>query len=131
MSALRDRILTIVRVFQNEYGEPCEPVDAPEKIANAIGNFSPEQVHALLAETRRSLQEDPEEARRALVNNPQITYALLLALVRGRYISKERGTVMPSASIPQNVASPLLMLHSSAAGSPEKTRTFSRSTLSR
>ncbi|GAV02121.1 hypothetical protein RvY_12723 [Ramazzottius varieornatus] len=79
-------------IQENEYGEPCEPVDTPEKIANVIGNFSPEQVHALLAETKRSLQEDPEEARRALVNNPQITYALLLALVRGRYISKERGT---------------------------------------
>lgn len=79
-------------VPENEYGEPCEPVDAPERIANLIGNFSPEQVHVLIAETKRSLQEDPEEARLALVNNPQITYALLLALVRGRYITKERGT---------------------------------------
>lgn len=79
--------------FQSQFGEPCDPVKAPEIIANIIGKMSPQQIQSIINETKRSLQCDPDEARTALVNNPQMAYALLLALVRGRYITKERGTV--------------------------------------
>ena len=79
--------------MQQQYGEPCDPVKAPEVIAERVGAMPPEQVHDIINQAKRCLQGDPQEARVALVNNPQLTYALLLALVRGRYISKERGTV--------------------------------------
>ncbi|XP_055329297.1 cleavage stimulation factor subunit 2 tau variant-like isoform X2 [Paramacrobiotus metropolitanus] len=76
----------------NQFGEACDPVEAPERIASIVGKMSPQQIQALVSDTRRSLQTDPEEARVALVNNPQLVYAILLALVRGRYVTKERGT---------------------------------------
>ncbi|OQV15726.1 putative Cleavage stimulation factor subunit 2 [Hypsibius exemplaris] len=78
--------------IEQQYGEACDPVQAPEKIASVIGNMAPAQVHDIISEARRCLQGDPQEARTALINNPQLAYALLLALVRGRYITKERGT---------------------------------------
>ena len=58
---------------------------APESISKAMASLPPEQMFELLKQMKSCIQLNPDDARTMLLKNPQLTYALLQALVVMRY----------------------------------------------
>jgi len=63
------------------YGESVNPDKAPETITNAVASLPPEQMFELMKQMKLCIQNNPEEARHMLLQNPQLAYALLQAQV--------------------------------------------------
>ncbi|CAM4920936.1 unnamed protein product [Rotaria socialis] len=57
------------------------PDKVPEVIARTIVNLPPEQVVDLMKQMQTIIKEYPTEARNILIQNPQLTYAMLQSLV--------------------------------------------------
>ncbi|XP_071453754.1 cleavage stimulation factor subunit 2 isoform X2 [Hetaerina americana] len=68
-------------VVENPYGDPVAPEKAPEAISKAVASLPPEQMYELMKQMRLCIQNNPTEAHQMLLQNPQLTYALLQALV--------------------------------------------------
>ena len=58
---------------------------APESISKAMASLPPEQMFELLKQMKSCIQLNPDDARTMLLKNPQLSYALLQALVVMRY----------------------------------------------
>ena len=69
------------------YGEAVEPEKAPEAISKAVASLPPEQMFELMKQMKMCIQNNPQEARNMLLQNPQLAYALLQAQVVMRYYS--------------------------------------------
>ena len=67
------------------YGEAVEPEKAPEAISKAVASLPPEQMFELMKQMKVCIQNNPQEARNMLLQNPQLAYALLQAQVVMRY----------------------------------------------
>lgn len=63
------------------YGNSVNPDRAPETITNAVASLPPEQMFELMKQMKLCIQNNPEEARHMLLQNPQLAYALLQAQV--------------------------------------------------
>jgi cleavage stimulation factor subunit 2 len=64
---------------QSAYGYPVPPEDAPDAIKKAVSRLPPEQMFELMKEMKVCIRDNPEDARRMLLQNPQLAYALLQA----------------------------------------------------
>lgn len=80
---------TVIVKQENTYGEPVVPKDAPEAISKAVASLPPEQMFELMKEMKESIQNNPHEARNILLQNPQLAYALLQAMVVMRIVDPE------------------------------------------
>ena len=58
---------------------------APESISKAMASLPPEQMFELLKQMKSCIQLNPDDARTMLLKNPQLSYALLQALVVMRF----------------------------------------------
>merc|ERR1719150_2932623 len=71
------------------YGMATEPEKAPEAISKAVASLPPEQMFELMKQMKACIQNNPQEARVMLNQNPQLAYALLQAQVVMRIIDPE------------------------------------------
>lgn len=60
---------------------PPPPEKTPEVISKAVASLPPEQMFELMKQMKLCIQNNPSEARGMLLQNPQLAYALLQALV--------------------------------------------------
>lgn len=65
----------------NPYGDMVNPEDAPEVITKTVASLPPEQMFELMKQMKACIQNNPNEARQMLLQNPQLAYALLQAMV--------------------------------------------------
>lgn len=66
---------------ENAYGSPVDPKHAPEAISRAVASLPPEQMYELMKQMKLCIQNNPNEARNMLLQNPQLAYALLQAQI--------------------------------------------------
>lgn len=76
-------------VAESPFGPPCEPARAPETISKAVASLPPEQMFQLMQQMKLCIQNNPQEARTMLLQNPQLAYALLQAQVVMRIVDPE------------------------------------------
>ncbi|CAF0844516.1 unnamed protein product [Rotaria sordida] len=67
--------------FETVQSVNVTPDKVPEVIARTIVNLPPEQVVDLIKQMQIIIKEYPTEARNILIQNPQLTYAMLQSLV--------------------------------------------------
>jgi len=79
---------------ESPYGEAVDPLQAPEAISKAVCSLSPEQMYELMQQMKLCVQNNPNEARQMLMQNPQLPYALLQALVVMRVIDPNVAVTM-------------------------------------
>lgn len=72
--------------FESPYGPEVDPEKAPEAISKAVASLPPEQMFELAKQMKQCIQTNPSEARNMLIQNPQLAYALLQALVVMRVV---------------------------------------------
>ncbi|XP_018496657.1 cleavage stimulation factor subunit 2 tau variant [Galendromus occidentalis] len=63
------------------YGEETDHNKTPEAISKAVASLPPEQMFQLMKQMKTCIQNNPNEARNLLLQNPQLAYALLQAQV--------------------------------------------------
>ena len=68
-------------LFARPYTSLSDPEKAPESISRAVASLPPEQMFELMKQMKTCIQQNPEEAKHMLLKNPQLSYALLQALV--------------------------------------------------
>ncbi|XP_059053456.1 cleavage stimulation factor subunit 2 [Achroia grisella] len=87
---------------ENPYGDPVEPEKAPEAISKAVATLPPEQMFELMKQMKLCVQNNPNEARNMLLQNPQLAYALLQAQVIMRIVDPATAVSMlhPSNPVP-------------------------------
>jgi len=66
-----------------------DPEKAPEAISKAVASLPPEQMFELMKQMKLCIQNNPNEARNMLLQNPQLAYALLQAQVVMRIVDPE------------------------------------------
>ncbi|KAL7295268.1 hypothetical protein TKK_0011405 [Trichogramma kaykai] len=71
---------------ENPYGEAVQSDKAPEAISKAVASLPPEQMFELMRQMKLCVQNNPNEARQMLLQNPQLAYALLQAQVVMRIV---------------------------------------------
>lgn len=92
-------------VEDSPYGTPVEPMRAPETIGKAVASLPPEQMFGLMQQMKLCIQNNPQEARTMLLQNPQLAYALLQAQVVMRIVDPETAVTMLHKTTPS--ATPL------------------------
>lgn len=99
---------------ENPYGEPIQADKAPEAISKAVASLPPEQMFELMKQMKLCIQNNPTEARNMLLQNPQLTYALLQAQVVMRIIDPAMAasmlhaqTATPAQLIPSDKPVPI------------------------
>ncbi|XP_075238351.1 cleavage stimulation factor subunit 2 CstF64 [Lycorma delicatula] len=78
----------------NQYGEPVAAEKAPEAISKAVASLPPEQMFELMKQMKLCVQNNPNEARNMLLQNPQLAYALLQAQVVMRIVDPNVAVTM-------------------------------------
>jgi len=68
-------------INMREQDGPPPPEKAPEVISKAVASLPPEQMFEIMKQMKMVIQNNPVEARNMLLQNPQLAYALLQALV--------------------------------------------------
>uniref|UniRef100_A0A915J874 RRM domain-containing protein n=1 Tax=Romanomermis culicivorax TaxID=13658 RepID=A0A915J874_ROMCU len=97
---------------ESPYGPPCESAKAPEAISRAVASLPPEQMFELMKQMKLCIQNNPNEARNMLLQNPQLAYALLQAQVVMRIVDPQVAMSMLHRDSPaaQSVAATPLMM---------------------
>ncbi|KAL1227619.1 Cleavage stimulation factor subunit [Trichinella spiralis] len=75
---------------ESAYGRPVEPENAPDAIREGLLMLSKKELSGFVREMIRIIIDYPMLTRNLLLENPQLAYAFLFALVGERYISIER-----------------------------------------
>ncbi|KAG8231154.1 hypothetical protein J437_LFUL011823 [Ladona fulva] len=91
-------------VVENPYGDPVAPEKAPEAISKAVASLPPEQMYELMKQMKLCIQNNPIEAHQMLLQNPQLTYALLQALVVMKVLDPMTATSMLHKAPPTQTA---------------------------
>ncbi|KAG8041185.1 hypothetical protein G9C98_002173 [Cotesia typhae] len=96
---------------ENPYGEAVQADKAPEAISKAVASLPPEQMFELMKQMKLCVQNNPNEARQMLLQNPQLAYALLQAQVVMRIVDPHTAVSMlhkanPIPSVLQAVDKP-------------------------
>lgn len=88
---------------ENPYGEAVDPEQAPEIITKTVASLPPEQMFELMKQMKTCMTNNPDEARQMLLQNPQLAYALLQAMVVMKILDPgtavsylQRGNQMPA-----------------------------------
>ncbi|XP_065579305.1 cleavage stimulation factor subunit 2-like [Artemia franciscana] len=76
------------------YGEAVEPAQAPEAISRAVASLPPEQMFELMKQMKVCIQNNPIEGRQMLLQNPQLAYSLLQALVVMKVVDPNTAVTM-------------------------------------
>ena len=63
-------------------------------ISKAVSSLPPEQMFELMQQMKQCIQNNPNEARQMLLQNPQLAYALLQALVVMRVVDPNNALSM-------------------------------------
>ncbi|XP_077297661.1 cleavage stimulation factor subunit 2 CstF64 [Arctopsyche grandis] len=92
-------------LVENPYGEAVAPEKAPHVISKAVASLPPEQMFELMKQMKTCIQNNPNEARNMLLQNPQLAYALLQAQVVMRIIDPATAVTMLH---PMNQVPPVL-----------------------
>ncbi|KAJ8667221.1 hypothetical protein QAD02_008883 [Eretmocerus hayati] len=79
---------------ENPYGEVVQADKAPEAISKAVASLPPEQMFELMKQMKLCVQNNPNEARQMLLQNPQLAYALLQAQVVMRIVDPHTAVSM-------------------------------------
>lgn len=92
---------------ENPYGEPIQAEKAPEAISKAVASLPPEQMFELMKQMKLCIQNNPTEARQMLLQNPQLSYALLQAQVVMKIIDPHTAATLlhPPNAVPSTLAS--------------------------
>lgn len=80
--------------IESPYGPECDPDKAPEAISKAVASLPPEQMFELMKQMKLCIQNNPNEARNMLLQNPQLAYALLQAQVVMRIVEPQVAMAM-------------------------------------
>ena len=72
--------------YETPLGQEIDPKEAPEAISKAVASLPPEQMFELAKQMKQCIQTNPSEAKNMLIQNPQLAYALLQALVVMRVV---------------------------------------------
>lgn len=92
---------------ENPYGEAVQSDKAPEAISKAVASLPPEQMFELMKQMKLCVQNNPNEARQMLLQNPQLAYALLQAQVVMRIVDPHTAVGMLHKANPiPNVLTP-------------------------
>ncbi|XP_017769458.1 PREDICTED: cleavage stimulation factor subunit 2 tau variant-like [Nicrophorus vespilloides] len=94
---------------ENPYGEAIDAEKAPEVISKVVTSLPPEQMMELMRQMRTCIRNNPDEARTMLLQNPQLSYALLQAQVVMKIIDPEvacsmlhaQGPTPPTLKVPE------------------------------
>lgn len=76
-----------------EHDGPPPPEKTPEVISKAVASLPPEQMFELMKQMKMCIQNNPNEARTMLLQNPQLAYALLQAQVVMKIIDPAQALV--------------------------------------
>ncbi|GAB1600440.1 cleavage stimulation factor subunit 2-like [Argonauta hians] len=79
---------------ESPYGDQVEPEKAPEAISKAVASLPPEQMFELMKQMKLCIQNNPNEARNMLLQNPQLAYALLQAQIVMQIVEPQVATAM-------------------------------------
>uniref|UniRef100_A0A0B7B8Q6 RRM domain-containing protein n=1 Tax=Arion vulgaris TaxID=1028688 RepID=A0A0B7B8Q6_9EUPU len=97
------------QIVESPYGEPVEPEKAPEAISKAVASLPPEQMFELMKQMKLCIQNNPNEARNMLLQNPQLAYALLQAQIVMKIVDPQvamsmmyRDESQPQVIVPNN-----------------------------
>lgn len=82
-----------------------EPEKAPEAISKAVASLPPEQMFELMKQMKMCIQNNPNEARNLLLQNPQLAYALLQAQVVMRIVDPQVALNILNRANPNPVSS--------------------------
>ncbi|CAI2348858.1 unnamed protein product [Caenorhabditis sp. 36 PRJEB53466] len=104
-------------VEENPYGPECDASKAPERIAQTIASLAPEKMFELMKQLQEALRNNPSEVNSVLVENPQLSYAVLQAAVVMRIVDPQTAlgllhrnkasTVAPFSNLGQPQAAPI------------------------
>ena len=75
-------------ISDSPHGESVDPEKAPEAISKAVASLPPEQMFELMKQMKICIENNPQEAKIMLNQNPQLAYALLQAQVVMRCVRK-------------------------------------------
>ncbi len=89
------------------YGPPVDPEKAPESISKAVASLPTEQRFELMKQMKACNQNNPQEARMMLNQNPQLAYALLQAQVVMRIVEPELAVTMLHKTPPKPPTFPM------------------------
>ena len=87
-------------VFESPYGPEIDPETAPEEITKVVASLPPEQMFELAKQMKQCIQTNPTEAKNMLIQNPQLCYGLLQALVVMRVVDSNVALKMLHRSNP-------------------------------
>jgi len=79
---------------ESPYGPAVDSHKAPEVISKTVASLPPEQMFQLMQQMKLCIQNNPQEARQMLTQNPQLAYALLQAQVVMRIVDPETAVEM-------------------------------------
>ncbi|KAK3926963.1 Cleavage stimulation factor subunit 2 [Frankliniella fusca] len=79
---------------ESPYGEPINSDKAPDAICKTIASMPPEQMFELMKQMKDCIQNNPNEARTMLLQNPQLSYAILQGLVIMRVVDPSVAVTM-------------------------------------
>lgn len=86
---------------ESPYGPAVDSSKAPEVISKTVASLPPEQMFQLMQQMKLCIQNNPQEARQMLTQNPQLAYALLQAQVVMRIVDPETAVEMLHRASPQ------------------------------
>jgi len=86
---------------ESPYGPAVDSNKAPEVISKTVASLPPEQMFQLMQQMKLCIQNNPQEARQMLTQNPQLAYALLQAQVVMRIVDPETAVDMLHKASPQ------------------------------
>ena len=66
---------------ENPYGPEPEKGKAPEVIARTVASMPPEKMFELMRSMKETVNNNPQMARQLLMENPQLSYALLQVFI--------------------------------------------------
>ncbi|PAV87576.1 hypothetical protein WR25_00296 [Diploscapter pachys] len=79
---------------ENAYGPEPEPGKAPEAISRTVASLPPEKMFELMKQMRDAVRLNPNEVKNMLIQNPQLSYALLQAQVVMRIVDPQTAIAM-------------------------------------
>merc|ERR1712149_35760 len=88
------RVDTIYRGLQMEIEDPPAPAAASDVANQQVNSISPEQMYKLLLQMKEVIGKNPVEARKILLDQPQLAYALLQAQVVMRIVPPDKAMKM-------------------------------------
>lgn len=79
---------------ESPFGAEVSPDKAPEIVSKVIASLPPEQLYELMTQMKMCIENNPNEARTLLIQNPQLGYALLQAQVIMKIVEPEVALAM-------------------------------------